>query len=191
MREYKGKQGNCKYKDWSTASLEAAIQMVHDGATIRTAAEAFNVHHTTLSRGLRSKTTERHGQPTALFVSDETDLVGYISVLSMWGFPVTTFQIRHLVKNMLDRHGLVTDCFVNNLPGTEWASAFVKGHKGELSTRLANNIKNLTNNDSSIHESVIEMLHELCYMKPVRNVAKKKKLNVAPGKSVGQICNSE
>uniref|UniRef100_A0A915KKR2 HTH psq-type domain-containing protein n=1 Tax=Romanomermis culicivorax TaxID=13658 RepID=A0A915KKR2_ROMCU len=99
--------------------------MVHAAATIRTAAEAFKIHHTTLSCRLLGKTTERHGRPTALSVSKETDLVGYISVLSTWGFPATTFEILHLVKNMLDRCRLVTDHVVNNFPGTEWASVFL------------------------------------------------------------------
>uniref|UniRef100_A0A915HIY2 Ovule protein n=1 Tax=Romanomermis culicivorax TaxID=13658 RepID=A0A915HIY2_ROMCU len=42
--------------------------------------------------------------------------------LSIWHFgdpQVTTFEICYLVKNILDRHGLVIDRFVNNLPGTE------------------------------------------------------------------------
>uniref|UniRef100_A0A915JHF1 Uncharacterized protein n=1 Tax=Romanomermis culicivorax TaxID=13658 RepID=A0A915JHF1_ROMCU len=68
----------------------------------------------TLSHRLCGKTMEHHGQPTSLSMSNETDLVRYISVLSMWGFPVTTFKIPHLVKNMLDHPGLVTDRFVNN-----------------------------------------------------------------------------
>uniref|UniRef100_A0A915IHL1 Uncharacterized protein n=1 Tax=Romanomermis culicivorax TaxID=13658 RepID=A0A915IHL1_ROMCU len=41
----------------------------------------------TLSRRLCRKTMEHHGQPTTLSMSNETDLVRYISVLSMWGFP--------------------------------------------------------------------------------------------------------
>lgn len=141
MREYKRKLGSRKYKDYTDASFDAAIRMVNDGSTLREAATAHGIHHTTLSRRLRGITTNLTGRPTVLSNEEEENLVSYIAVLSTWGFPVNEFEIRQLVKNFLDRRGKIVDQFRNNFPGPDWASSFLKRHKDALSARLANNIK--------------------------------------------------
>jgi len=67
--------------------------------------------------------------------------VSALKTLSIWRCPVDHYELRVLVKSMLDKSGRVVAKFKNNLPGKEWAAAFVDRHKASLSNRLTQNIK--------------------------------------------------
>ena len=61
--------------------------------------------------------------------------------LSSYGFPITTFDLRCIVKAYLDKSGRNVPQFRNdNFPGKEWAQSFMKRHKQILSQRMSKNI---------------------------------------------------
>uniref|UniRef100_A0A915J617 Uncharacterized protein n=1 Tax=Romanomermis culicivorax TaxID=13658 RepID=A0A915J617_ROMCU len=61
--------------------------------------------------------------------------------LAKWGYPLTRWDLRHLVKNYLDNKGATIIRFKDNLPGEEWVACFLGRHKEKLAQRTANNIK--------------------------------------------------
>lgn len=50
-------------------------------------------------------------------------------------------DLRLVVKGYLDKQGRSVKKFTNNLPGNDWALSFLKRHKGNVSTRMSQNIK--------------------------------------------------
>ncbi|KAJ4435868.1 hypothetical protein ANN_18488 [Periplaneta americana] len=58
-----------------------------------------------------------------------------------WGFPLTPFDVRCIVKQYLDKKGATEKRFKNNLPGDDWYRSFLQRHNGVLSLRLSENIK--------------------------------------------------
>ena len=50
-------------------------------------------------------------------------------------------DLGYFAKDYLDRKGVKITMFKSNLPGKEWARAFVTRHKERLTARLADNIK--------------------------------------------------
>jgi len=57
-----------------------------------------------------------------------------------WGFPLTLMDIRNLVQEYLNRGGIVEKRFNQNMPGRDWALAFLRRNP-VLSQRLCTNIK--------------------------------------------------
>ena len=80
------------------------------------------------------------GQPV-LNMKDENMLVEGILRAAHWGFPLSSMDVRYIVKGFLDRSGRREVRFKNNLPGVEWATSFLKRHSRVLSVRLCENIK--------------------------------------------------
>ena len=75
--------------------------------------------------------------------------------LSSYGFPMTTFDLRCAIKAYLDRTGRRVKQFENgNFPGADWARAFMKRHKAEISQRTS---KNITYARASTNAEVIDM----------------------------------
>lgn len=59
----------------------------------------------------------------------------------IWGFPLTTCDVKLLVKNYLYRKGLKEKTFNNNLPGRRWVERFLEDHKNVPTQRNCENIK--------------------------------------------------
>lgn len=57
------------------------------------------------------------GRPTILSKVDEEILCNGLIAASKWGFPLTSLDIRLIVKSFLDSNGLRVDIFKNNFPG--------------------------------------------------------------------------
>ncbi|CAH2016663.1 unnamed protein product [Acanthoscelides obtectus] len=60
--------------------------------------------------------------------------------LSEYGFPLTAFDLRIVIRTYLDRIGRKVTKFRDNCPGTEWVSSFLK-RRPCLTQRFAANIK--------------------------------------------------
>ena len=72
---------------------------------------------------------------------EEDELIRGLTTAAEWGFPLTHFEIRCMVKRYLDINGVVEKRFKENFPGPDWILSFLDRHRGELSARLCENIK--------------------------------------------------
>ena len=70
---------------------------------------------------------------------EENIVVERLIITAEWGFPLTGLELRHVLKNYLDRTGRRT-IFKNNFPGPDFVEGFMRRHP-ELTVRKANLIK--------------------------------------------------
>ena len=103
------------------------------------AEKVFGVPKTTLGRRLKEP-SNKPGWPPVLTVKEEKVIVDCIQVMWSWGFPLDRSDLRHLVKNYLDRKGMRVEHFQDNLTGAWVCYSFQKRHL-ELTERFAGNIK--------------------------------------------------
>lgn len=74
-------------------------------------------------------------------MEQELMLVAGILKPAKWGFPLQKYDVRLLVKTFLDRIGQTERRFKRNMPGVDLVRSFLKRHQGELTVRLAENMK--------------------------------------------------
>uniref|UniRef100_A0A915JCZ2 HTH psq-type domain-containing protein n=1 Tax=Romanomermis culicivorax TaxID=13658 RepID=A0A915JCZ2_ROMCU len=65
MRHHKRNMGSPKYKDWSNGTLEAALQMINNRASIEEVSKAYKISRATLSRRVREKSKSQRAAPRA------------------------------------------------------------------------------------------------------------------------------
>ena len=90
------------------------------------AEKVFGVPKTTLGRRLKEP-SNKPGWTPVLTVKEEKVIVDCIQVMWSWEFPLDRSDLRHLVKNYLDRKGMRVERFQDNLPGHEFVIHFKKG----------------------------------------------------------------
>lgn len=90
------------------------------------AAVAFNVSRRALGRHLKGPVGKR-GAPTALPEDEEREIANCLEVLAEWGLALTPLCTRKIVQSYLGRLGR-SSVFKDNLPGRDWARAFLKRH---------------------------------------------------------------
>jgi hypothetical protein len=140
--KYKRDPGSRKYKYFSDESVHKAMDsVIRTKMSIRKAAEKYNITKSTLQRKLKGENLNPHGGQTALSVEEESVLVQGILETANWGFPLQKYDVRLLVKCYLDRIGQTERRFKSNMPGVDWVRTFLKRHQGELTVRLAENVK--------------------------------------------------
>ncbi|KAF2888285.1 hypothetical protein ILUMI_17889 [Ignelater luminosus] len=93
-----------------------------------------------LMRKMRKKDMRKVGRPSVFNEQTENIIVRCIAMCADWGFPLTTLDIRLIVKLYMDRHGYIEPRFKNNLPGYDWVKAFISKHKDTLIHRLCQNL---------------------------------------------------
>lgn len=141
VRAYKRKLGARRYADYSPEQLEECLQAIRSGSySHRRAAEHFNIPRRTILNKLKEKHTNKVGKPTIFSRDEEESFVSYIETLSDFGFPITTEDLRNVIKIYLERTSRVVKDFQGNKPGLEWLKHFLKRH-GRLKERMASNIK--------------------------------------------------
>jgi len=131
-----------KYKaQYSNEDVEKAYEEVKDGKmSERAAALAYGVPRSTLKDKLAGRVVnETAGRPPVLSKEEEDLIVERLIIHGDWGFPLSTTDVRHIIKDYLDRQGRTTR-FVNNLPGPDFILSFLNRHP-VLSNRRANLIK--------------------------------------------------
>lgn len=82
----------------------------------------------------------RSGGQTALNEDEEQSLIAHIIAVGTYGFPVTTHDLKFVVKSYLDRRGKTVKRFNQNTPGRDWIASFLSRHKQVLVNRVARNI---------------------------------------------------
>ena len=104
-------------------------------------AKQFGVSKSTLHDYVSKIHVKKPGSQTVLTEDEEKVLVSRVITMGKWGFSLDAMDLRMLVKSYLDRRGVTVKKFKNNVPGTDWATSFIRRHKQQLTTPLSENIK--------------------------------------------------
>lgn len=136
------KIGARPYAAYTKYNLSAALQDVKSGLlTVRKAAEKYKVSKSTISRKLHGKNMSTIGHPRTFSEVEEAIIQKTLLAAAKWGFPLSAFDVRCIIKAHLDKKGIQVKAFKNNFPGRYWVKIFLDRNKSELSCRLAENIK--------------------------------------------------
>lgn len=143
-RTYKKKIGGRPYQNYTESTLYKALEVfLRGGKSIRAVSEQFGIPKSTLSDHIKSmrnqKERRKPGTPTVLTKEEEMFLCDGIETCATWGFPLTSYDLRVLVQNYLNKKGARTK-FKENLPGIEWVKEFLKRNH-QLTFRLSENVK--------------------------------------------------
>lgn len=103
-------------------------------------AEKFGISRFALTAALKGK-ANKFGRPPVLNSDEERRLIECISMAGEWGFPLTSLDIRLIVKGYLDRCGRNEIRFKINMPGVDFIESFLKRNSTYLSKWLGQNIK--------------------------------------------------
>lgn len=142
VRNQQRKPGARKYRDFTDENLSRAVQEVKaQTLSLRKAAEKYGISPATLSRKIKGKHSLNVGRPCVISSVDEQIVRDGIVLASQWGFPLTTLDLRLIIKAYLDKRGVNETRFKNNMPGIEWVRGFLHRHQDVLSQRLCQNIK--------------------------------------------------
>ena len=112
------------YKTWKEDSLKDACKAVHNGMTIRRAAEEYGVPKSTIYDHCCGKVLSgaKSGPRTYLTVAEEDELVTFLCGVSSVGYSRTIKQIVEMVQAVVDLKGLHV-----NVTASWWRS-FQKRH---------------------------------------------------------------
>jgi hypothetical protein len=132
------RKGNYRHK-YTQQAIRQALKEVRDKSmTMNEASVKYGVPKTTLFDRLKSA-SDKVGRPTILTAEEEEIIVERLIILGEWGFPLTTNDLKQLVKAYLEGAGRTTR-LADNLPGKDFIKGFLKRHR-QLTIRTANLIK--------------------------------------------------
>ena len=131
VRVYKRKPGVRNYRTgYSNDELNSAVAHVESGnMSLRKAAEKYHIPVGTLHNKLKKAHAGKVGGQFRLLFECEKEILKSIDVLSEWKCPLTGYDVQLLVKNYLDRQGVVDKTFNWNFPGEDWLSRFTKRYE--------------------------------------------------------------
>jgi len=142
VRHYKRKPGARPYRAFNTQKMEEAVAKVRDGAmSVRRACALYGVPRSSLHNRVKGRHQLKAGHQPVFSEAEERSLVRHIQVVSEWGYPFSTLDMRFVAKNVLDAAGRHVKCFKKNMPSAEWARSFLARHSRELTMRTCQNIK--------------------------------------------------
>lgn len=104
------RRGNYRSK-YDLSAMTDALAAVESGMPVKTAARNFCVPRTTLQRRAKGESSDQLGGPTVLSVDEEKEIVDRLLLFGEWGFPLTTLDLRNMVKTYLDTSGKCTRFF--------------------------------------------------------------------------------
>lgn len=134
------------YGSYSDEALQEAISSVQKKElTLTAASERYGVPIATISRKSRGQNCSqpKSGHPTLFSNIEEEIFIKYAQVVSEWGFPIDTLDLRVLAHLYLSKIGRNIPTLRNNTPGRDWAINFMHRHKSQLSFRHASNISSV------------------------------------------------
>lgn len=115
VRTYQQKYTNSRkgkshppYLRYSHEDLQKAITAVQNRTmTLKVAAETYNVPMSTLSRKYRNIncTQEKAGHPILFSKEEEKSFLENLKLLSYWGFPLDSIDLRVFVQKYLNKIG--------------------------------------------------------------------------------------
>nr|CAI5851337.1 unnamed protein product [Callosobruchus analis] len=105
-RVYKRKVGSRNYRNYTNERLEEALKDIRQNKlSIRLASEKYGIHRNTLWLKSKGKHNKPHGQQKVFTDQEENAFVFHIITMSDFGFPVTAFDLRCIVKCYLEQCG--------------------------------------------------------------------------------------
>lgn len=130
------------YKSYSNEQLQKAICAVQNSrCSIMQASKEFCVPKSTIGRKIKHRSLYTQPGHPPLFSSEEEKIfVEHLNLVSSWGYPFDTTDLRIIAKAYLDKIGRNVRQLPNNLPGRDWCTNFLKRQKDKLSHRLSANI---------------------------------------------------
>ncbi|XP_063237501.1 uncharacterized protein LOC134539411 [Bacillus rossius redtenbacheri] len=129
------------YHNFDQDTLERAAKAVNDGMSYRKAEQKFGVPKSSIQRKVKNVQQHPYGRPPVLSETEEKQIAEYLALAGEWGFPLTAFDIRCIIKKYLDKKGMVEPRFKNNLPGKKWIKCFLARQCVQLKYRMCTNIK--------------------------------------------------
>lgn len=133
--------GTRTYHNYSDEQLQRALESINNGRSLRDVSRQYGIPISSLSRKRRGLFNNKYGGQNVLSANEEKHLVEGITTAGIWGFPLTKYDIKLIVKNYLDKKGVREKRFKNNTPGRRWIERFLSEHQNVLSQRNAENIK--------------------------------------------------
>lgn len=141
-RKYKPKLGARRYRNYSEETLRKAVNAIKiNGMSYKDAESLFNIPYRTLWNKVNERHTEKVGGQPLLSELEERHLVDVLLAASEFGSPVTSLDLRHIVKRYLDRCGKRIPKLPDNFPGHDWVLNFIDRNKAKLTQRSCQNIK--------------------------------------------------
>jgi len=158
-RQYKRKLGNRNYKNYTEEDLQSAINLVKNGSGYRDAANQYGIPWKTLWNKVKGRHQMKAGGQTILSEVEERHFVDVLLAAAEFGSPLTSFDVRILVKRYLERMGRTVRKFRDNMPGGDWVLNFLDRHKHRLSQRSCQNIKRARaeKNEEEINEYFLNL----------------------------------
>lgn len=171
-RVYKKKVGARQYKNYTQATVEEAVRRIRlNQLSLQEASDAYKIPRRTLWNKLRKRHLEKPGAPTSLTEVEERHIVDVLLASAEYGSPLTSFELRLIVKRYLDKSGRIISKFRNNTPGPDWGLNFLDRHKERLTQRSCQNIKGVRAEKSEVEiNAYFNRLEESLQGVPEENV---------------------
>ncbi|KAG5883718.1 hypothetical protein JTB14_005108 [Gonioctena quinquepunctata] len=112
--------------------IELAVVERSRGVSLRKLQTKYGIPKDTIDRRAKTRFMLKPGGQTIFKSEEEKKMVDNIQLASIWGFPLTSVDVRYLIKTYLDNSGRQVSKFKNNLPGREFLRNFIKRHKQTL-----------------------------------------------------------
>lgn len=139
------KVGGRPYMHYSDTVLQQCLNDIQTGKlTQRRASEVYKIPRSSIIlklKAIKNKSIRSPGRACVFRNEEEDSFVQHVITMCDFGFPLTTFDLRCVMKTYLDSSGRQEPRFTNNFPGKRWVEGFLGRHKKVLSKRLCSNIK--------------------------------------------------
>ena len=126
--EYLIETPGCRtYRDYSTEKLESALKIIRTKKmTQHNAAKYFKIIRSTLKYKLQGEHQLPFGGYKVLTDEAENAIIQHCIVMSDYGFPLDTYDLKFTVKFYLDTTGCTEPRMKQKMPGVEWTRSFLK-----------------------------------------------------------------
>nr|CAI5830671.1 unnamed protein product [Callosobruchus analis] len=116
------KIGGRPYRPYSDRNMDLCIQDITRGnLTQRQAAEKYKIPRSSIILKLKAIRQNNVNLP-----GQEKGFVDHVIIMCKFGFPITVFDLRYIVKTYLDSQDRKVKEFNNNFPGKRWAECFLE-----------------------------------------------------------------
>ncbi|KAJ8963604.1 hypothetical protein NQ314_005504 [Rhamnusium bicolor] len=128
-RKYQRQLGSRRYADYTAETLKNCLNEIRSGdISHRKAEQKYKIPRRTILNKLKGRHSKKPGKQPIFTSNEEQSFVECLISLGKYGFPINSRELRHIIKNYLNRCGRVVKIFQNNLPGQDWIKAFIARH---------------------------------------------------------------
>lgn len=186
-RTYKRQPGCRRYCDYSEEKLNKCLEAIKSNEmSQRQAAVFYDIPRRTLINKLKNHKNPRKPGYQQIFSKEEEDMFKKCLIgCCDFGFPLSTFDLRMIVKSYLEKTGRTVKRFKNNVPGKEWVLSFLKRHPDLNGSRFAANItRSRAGIDAPVLKEYIDNLSEVVKDVPASHIFNYDESNLTddPGK---------